>query len=93
MSFPNPDTLKGDLKEIVRDCLARGPGYAQEGVVLRLAKDAFRPQSLQEQQLILEIWHSLFAEGELAWGYNLDNPSSPFFHSTVSQAATAGGAR
>jgi len=30
--------------------------------------------------MILNAWHDLFAERKLAWGYDLDNPSSPFFH-------------
>ena len=38
---------------------------------------------LEEQQKILTVWHRLFAEGKLAWGYDLENPGSPFFHMPV----------
>ncbi len=61
-----------------------GPGYAQEGVVLRqireqLGANGGRPD-LQVQQQILHAWHDLFLEKKLAWGYDLNNPNSPFFH-------------
>ncbi|MGH7171465.1 MAG: hypothetical protein ACRELF_12170 [Gemmataceae bacterium] len=32
------------------------------------------------EQLILTCWHDLFRLGWLSWGYNLDNPDTPFFH-------------
>ena len=61
-----------------------GAGYAQEGVVLRQIQEQLgvsggRPD-LQVQQQILHAWHDLFLEKKLAWGYDLDNPNSPFFH-------------
>lgn len=34
------------------------------------------------EQAILTYWHDLFRMGYIAWGYNLDNPSPPFFHIT-----------
>ncbi len=39
-----------------------------------------RSPSLETE--ILTQWHELFRTGYLAWGYNLDNPSAPFFHIT-----------
>jgi len=32
------------------------------------------------RQAILNAWHDLFSEKKLVWGYDLDNPGSPFFH-------------
>ncbi len=93
MSFEDLDELKVLLRQIVNDCVSKGPGYAQEGVVLRSAKSALRPQSLTDEQRILEAWHRLFIDGELGWGHNLDNPGAPFFHSAAHQTVATGGAR
>ncbi len=61
-----------------------GQGWAQEGVVIRevgdrLTKKGIRPD-ITAQQAILNAWHDLFVEKKLAWGFDLDNPNSPFFH-------------
>jgi hypothetical protein len=73
--------LKADLIEIVDECLAKGPGYAQESVVLRTAADKLNLQrQLDREQALLTCWHDLFREGVLSWGYNIDNPNAPFFH-------------
>ncbi len=94
MSFENIDEMKDALSRIAADCVSKGPGYAQEGVVLREARASLRPQTLKDEQMILEAWHGMFTNGELVWGYDLDNPGSPFFHavnddSTVHQVASA----
>jgi hypothetical protein len=77
-----------EIKELVwqvaRESAESGPGWAQEGVVLRQVADRLtnergRPE-LPTQQMILNAWHDLFAEKKLVWGYDLDNPNSPFFH-------------
>jgi hypothetical protein len=68
--------------EVASQAADKGPGWAQEGVVLREVRDRI-PQArrdLTTEQMILNAWHDLFAERRLAWGYDLDNPSSPFFH-------------
>ena len=77
-----------DIKEIVwkvaSDSVAHGPGWAQEGVVLRAIRERIAGGGgrldLQIQQAILNAWHDLFLQKKLAWGYDLDNPNSPFFH-------------
>ncbi len=70
------------LLELAQECLSQGPGYAQENVVLREAMErlSLGEQDLKEQQKLLTAWHNLFREGKLSWGYDIDNPSSPFFH-------------
>jgi hypothetical protein len=80
--------IKDLVWEVAREASARGPGWAQEGVVLRAVRDRItergggRPE-VPLQQRILHAWHDLFAEKKLAWGYDLDNPGSPFFHVRV----------
>lgn len=82
--------LRDDLLKIVDECLDKGPGYAQEGVVLREAAERLRLRgNLQKEQELLTCWHDLFKDGELSWGYDVDNPSSPFFHRPHRQRAGA----
>lgn len=68
--------------EVATESASKGPGWSQEGVVLREVRNRIRGEKkdLDVEQLVLEAWHDLFAEKKLAWGYNLDNPNSPFFH-------------
>jgi hypothetical protein len=79
------EELKSLILRIATESAAQGPGWAQEGVVLRAVGDRIaagrsgRPE-LEVQQAILNAWHDLFVEKKLAWGYDLDNPGSPFFH-------------
>jgi hypothetical protein len=84
------EKLKKKILEIAVDMDRKGAGYAQQGVVLRAAEkqyggdlqtidDRFQ-QALRRWQFILTAWHDLFRDGELSWGYDLDNPDSPFFH-------------
>src|SRR5438132_1412331 len=76
-----------ELKNIVYttavELAGRGPGWAQESVVLREVQNRLRSQGSTIpalQQIILTAWHDLFLEKKLSWGYDLDNPNSPFFH-------------
>lgn len=58
-----------------------GPGYAQEGYVLRTTAEELQIRgNLAEEQRLLSEWQLLFLTRKLAWGYNIDNPSHPFFH-------------
>lgn len=91
MSFEDVDELRDRLRKIVSECVTKGPGYAQEGVILQKARIALDPRTLAHEQLILAAWHRLFVDGELEWGYDLDNPRAPFFHPVVHQSVTAGG--
>ena len=74
------DTILKQLRELAREYYRQGPGYAQEGVVLREARRKISPSGVGEEQTILDCWHDLFRTGELEWGYNIDNPGPPFFH-------------
>lgn len=93
MNVDDPDELMDRLRQIALECVSKGPGYAQEGVVLHEVRRKFGPKSLAQEQLILEAWQRLFIDGELSWGHDLDNPGAPFFHSVARKAATAVGAR
>jgi hypothetical protein len=83
MTVTGVESIEATILRLAREACAKGPGFAQESVVLREAQQELKPQSLEDQQKILSVWHRLFAEGKLAWGYNLANPGSPFFHMPV----------
>jgi hypothetical protein len=69
------------LLRLARECIALGPGYAQDMVVLRMAAERLGVGAdLERQQRLLTAWHDLFRSGQLAWGYDVDNPTAPFFH-------------
>lgn len=73
--------FKAELLRIADEALTQGPGFAQSGTVLMQAGEELKIKGdIVAEQELLEVWHRLFAEGVLAWGYNLMNPSSPFFH-------------
>jgi hypothetical protein len=73
--------IEETLLEKARELYEQGPGWAQESVVLREVATQLRMAGdLNRQQALLDIWHRLFHQGQLCWGYDLDNPSHPFFH-------------
>jgi hypothetical protein len=73
--------IRGLLLQIALEATEQGPGFAQESHVLHEAGRRLGVRGdIVQQQRILTAWHNLFATGDLAWGYDLDNPSSPFFH-------------
>jgi hypothetical protein len=73
--------LKNKLFEMAQVCYDQGPGWAQESVVLReLAEDLGIEGNVESEQFMLTCWHDLFRDGDLSWGYSIDNPSFPWFH-------------
>jgi hypothetical protein len=83
------ETTKTWLLARARQEATKGPGFAQQGVVLRAAKAGLLVKTIEDEQTVLDCWHELFREGRLNWGYNLDNPDAPFFH--VPEPAKAAG--
>jgi len=79
------EEIKSRVWDTAREAAEKGPGWAQESVVLRdvgkrLLDGETTESKLDLQQRILDAWYDLFAERKLGWGYDLDNPGSPFFH-------------
>jgi len=80
--------LKNFLLQLATGNLERGPGFAQDSVVISDAVEQLRiGNDLAAQQELLTAWHDLFRDGILSWGYNADNPGAPFFHRTNRPAA------
>ena len=74
-------TIRQTLLTVVEEFSTQGPGFCQSGAVLQeVMRRLGTPQSLEVQQALLTFWSDLFREGQLSWGYNLANPSPPFFH-------------
>lgn len=75
------------ILDVAKKCYEKGPGYAQEGVVLReVAERLGVPvggSAVENEQVVLTCWHDLFRAGSLSWGYNIDTPDAPWFHFPV----------
>lgn len=77
--------LRREVLEVAKRCAQRGAGYSQQGIVLdevaqKYRRNSYPSMDIKLQQAILTCWHDLFREGDLSWGYDLDNPDAPFFH-------------
>jgi len=83
MSVLTRENIKTELLRLAAEYYQRGPGFAQQGPVLRMARNRLAPAGVAQEQQVLDCWHELFRDGELVWGYNLDNPDAPFFHMPV----------
>jgi hypothetical protein len=84
-SKPTYSELRELLLETAEELYQKGPGWAQEMVVLDEAFKKIGGQYKNDrydetQQRLLTCWHDLFRNGELSWGWNLENPNWPFFH-------------
>ena len=59
-----------------------GQTLQQKGVLEAAARKFGANQNQDLEQAILTQWGELFRTGLLAWGLNITNPNSPFFHLT-----------
>ena len=79
------DDIEKIILQVVDEALAIGPGYAQEGYVIRTTWEKIgSPPGVEAQQRILDVWYRLLREGKIVWGYDMANPGAPFFHKPVS---------
>ena len=79
--------LEETILETARELYAKGPGFAQQAVVIREVAKRVDPRTIEEEQAILSTWHQLFRTGRLAWGFNLDSPGPPWFHFPTSDTS------
>ena len=78
------EQIKSTLLSVAVEKLAVGPGFAQDEVVLRETGQKLGAiGNTQYEQKILDAWYGLFNDGTLTRGYNLSNPSYPFFHQST----------
>jgi hypothetical protein len=77
------DTKKWIL-EVAKEIIEKnGSSFAQEQIVLRIVADRLKMKGDQDrEQFLLTCWNELFRDGTLSWGFNIDNPSRPWFHFT-----------
>ena len=65
------EDVKSVLWPVIEEAVSRGSGFAQQSVVLRQAADKLGiTGDLDEEQILLTVWHDLFRGGELVWGFN-----------------------
>ncbi|MCA1202529.1 hypothetical protein [Priestia flexa] len=75
--------IRKTVLEVVNEMEGKGPGYFQQGLILRESADKLNINGNGElERVLLTYWHDLFRNGYLAWGYNLANPDPPFVHIT-----------
>ena len=77
--------IKQRLLAIAEQAFKTGPGYGQQGYILREAASQLGVASLQDEQALLTAWYDLLRDGDLSWGYNLSNPDPPFVHLPLRQ--------
>ena len=75
--------IRKTLLEVVEEYSKKGPGFLQQGPILReTAKRLGIRQDEALEQALLAAWHDQFLAGHLAWGFNLANPGPPSCHVT-----------
>ena len=86
MSTPPVADIRETLLKVVHDMQPKGPldGSLQQGSVLNEVSTRLNIVHNAELELaVLALWGDLFRTGYLSWGFNLSNPSPPFFHITA----------
>lgn len=75
--------IRAVLLQAVSELAHSGSGLQQGAVLQRAAQRlGIHIGRIEDQQALLTMWHDLFRNGQLAWGYNIDNPNPPFCHLT-----------
>lgn len=75
--------MRQALLEAVNEASRRDESSFQTGVILGRAAVRLRIRdNLQSEQALLTMWHDLFRQGMIAWGYNIQNSQPPFCHLT-----------
>jgi hypothetical protein len=84
MPVPGPNDIRAALLAVIERHRPRDRSTSlQAGSVLRDASVDLGIRGNHElEEALLTQFHELFRTGYLAWGYNLSNPSPPFFHIT-----------
>jgi hypothetical protein len=66
-----------------QDAKKHGGSLQQISLLQEVSRILIRGESDPDmEEAILTEWYELFRTGVLAWGFNLSNPSPPFFHVT-----------
>jgi hypothetical protein len=83
--------LRQALLDAVNDVGRCDTSSFQTGVILRRVADKLGIRdNLKAEQALLTMWHDLFRQGMIAWGYNISNSQPPFCHLTEQGRAILG---
>lgn len=76
--------IRETLLQVVNEQAELGAQFQQVPVLREAAKrlGILFTNRIEYQQALLTLWHDLFRNGYLAWGYNIDNPGPPCCHLT-----------
>ena len=75
--------MRSALLEAVKAASHGNEPSFQTGVILgQVAKKLGIRDNLKAEQALLTMWHDLFRQGMIAWGYNISNSQPPFCHLT-----------
>jgi hypothetical protein len=75
--------MRSTVLLVIAELQGRYGGNLQSGSVLGTASERLNIRfNTEAEQALLTVFGDLFRTGYLAWGYNLANPSPPFFHTT-----------
>jgi hypothetical protein len=73
--------IRNTILQVITEKSAQNRGNLQSTSVLSdVAQRLQLGSKSEDQQALLTAFHDLFRTGYLAWGFNLVNPSPPFFH-------------
>jgi hypothetical protein len=59
-----------------------GGSLQQVSILAEVVKRLGQRLTPPEEQALLTAWYDLFRDGQMSWGYNLNNPDPPFCHIT-----------
>lgn len=83
--------IRAVILQVIQDQHPKGSTDAslqQDSVLKETNRRLGIAYDLTKEQAILTTWHDLFRTGYLAWGLNITNPNSPWFHLTESGRRT-----
>ena len=78
----NGQQIRKALLEAIDKYANSGPSLQANSIFTEIRSKLNIDFNPDVEQAILTFWHDLFRMGYIAWGYNLSNPSPPFFHLT-----------
>ena len=82
LNLMNIDSLRNTLYEVMQERSGE-PGRFQTVPILNDVSERAGLRGVEQEQLLLTIWHDLVRTGYVAWGYDVVNANPPFCHLTA----------
>jgi hypothetical protein len=79
----NGQVIRQALLDAANVASRGSPNNFQTGTILSRAANKLNIRGdLETEQVLLTMWHDLFRQGMIAWGYDISNSQPPFCHLT-----------